>query len=440
MINDRKQKLLDNLLLDLSKEDIIWINGYLSGINRDVKLPLRDDRNSEFICDKLTIIYAGETGNCKKIANSLNAKFKKLPIKTKIKAIEQYDPTSLVKESYVVFVTSTHGDGELPETAREFWSYLERENPKLSDLKYSILSLGDSNYPAFCEAGKLLNNKFLDLGGELLNKITEFDLDFEDQIEKWESGIISLLEKKKSNHFVGKISNNVILNDKGSNKEIHHIEIVTDAKYLSGDSIGIKLGNEKPRLYSISSSPDEHEGEIHLTVKNLENGLCSPFLSDLKIDDKLDFYISPNNSFRLPEENEDVIMVSAGTGIAPFRSFLMQRNFDDVSGKNWLFFGEQYAKKDFLYQSELQAYLESGLLTKLDLAFSRDQKEKIYVQNKIKENANELRKWLESGAYFYICGDKHGMAKEVEKSLIEIIGKNYLNKMLEENRYLKDIY
>ena len=133
-------------------------------------------------------------------------------------------------------------------------------------------------------------------------------------------------------------------------------------------------------------------------------------------------------------------MVSAGTGIAPFRSFLMQRNFDDVSGKNWLFFGEQYAKKDFLYQSELQAYLESGLLTKLDLAFSRDQKEKIYVQNKIKENANELRKWLESGAYFYICGDKHGMAKEVEKSLIEIIGKNYLNKMLEENRYLKDIY
>ncbi len=125
-------------------------------------------------------------------------------------------------------------------------------------------------------------------------------------------------------------------------------------------------------------------------------------------------------------------MVGAGTGIAPFRSFLQKRDEISAIGKNWLFFGEQYAKKDFLYQTELQDYLNSSLLTKLDLAFSRDQKEKIYVQDRIKENASELKEWLEKDAYFYICGDKQKMAKDVENILKEILGEEFLEKLEEQ--------
>src|SRR6185312_7222015 len=148
-----------------------------------------------------------------------------------------------------------------------------------------------------------------------------------------------------------------------------------------------------PRLYSISSSPNAHPGEVHITVaKNcftindeLRHGLASEFLSLLNEEDELQFYISPNNNFRLPEEDKDVIMIGPGTGIAPFRSFLWERDSNGASGKNWLFFGEQHFITDFLYQTEIQNFVETSLLTKIDTAFSRDQQEKIYVQHKIQK-------------------------------------------------------
>jgi sulfite reductase alpha subunit-like flavoprotein len=438
MINENKKQDLDKLLLDLSKEQIIWINGYLAG-KVEVSVQ-KTDQQSKLDIDKLTILYATETGNSKKIAIDLNKRIKSIGVKPNLKAIEQYNPSDFVKEKNLVFITSTHGEGELPETAKEFWTFLERKKPNLSKLKYAILSLGDSNYPKFCEAGKLLGNKFNKFGARQWLPIKELDLDFADYIDSWIAQLINLVTKPDKKDHIGKIKSNIILNDVGSNKEIHHIEIETNAKYQPGDSIGIKIGDNSPRLYSISSAIDAHEGEIHLTVKKVDNGLCSAYLADLKIGNELEFYVSPNNSFRLPDGNKDIIMIAAGTGIAPFRAFLNQRYSDGITGKNWLFFGEQYSHLDFLYQAELQDFLESGLLTKLTLAFSRDQEEKIYVQNRIKENANKIKDWLNNGAYLYICGDKEGMAKEVNEALSQSIGESTLNKLIEENRYLKDVY
>ncbi len=442
MISEKKKEILNNLLLNLSKEEIIWLNGFLAAKSESgliVSAPITN--NNEPMIKEISIIYATETGNAKKIANNLNKKFKDLKIKTKIKSVDQYNLEDITKEQYLIFIAATHGEGEFSETANEFWSFLISTKPDLVKLKYAIIGLGDSDYPLFCEAARKLERKFVELGASLWYKSAEFDLDFLDHIENYYQGLKeSLFVKKKSikQNYSGKIIKNVILNDDGSNKEIHHVEIKSDAEFQAGDSIGIKINNNAPRLYSISSAPEQ--GKIALTVKHLKDGLCSPLLANLTKKESLDFYIAPNNNFKLPEGDKDIIMVGAGTGIAPFRSFLEKRDLDGATGKNWLFFGEQYAKFDFLYQTELQDYLESELLTKLDLAFSRDQEQKIYVQDRITEKAEELKKWLENGAYFYICGDKSKMAKDVEAVLVKILGQNFLNQLIEEDRYLKDVY
>ncbi len=213
-----------------------------------------------------------------------------------------------------------------------------------------------------------------------------------------------------------------------------------------------------PRLYSISSSPEAHAGEVHITVaKNcftinneVKHGLASEFLSLLNENKELQFYVSPNNNFRLPQEDKNIIMIGPGTGIAPFRSFLWERDSTGASGKNWLFFGDQHFISDFLYQTEIQNFVETNLLTKIDTAFSRDQQEKIYVQHKIEKSGAEFFEWLEAGSYVYVCGAKEPMSNDVEQTILKIIetfgerskeeAKQYLEHLKEEGRYLTDVY
>jgi len=213
-----------------------------------------------------------------------------------------------------------------------------------------------------------------------------------------------------------------------------------------------------PRLYSIASSPEAHPGEIHITVaKNsfkvdntIEYGLASQFLSHFNTSNELQFYIHPNNRFRLPDTDKNIIMIGPGTGIAPFRSFIAERDATGASGKNWLFFGEQYFITDFLYQSEIQNWFETGSLTKVSTAFSRDQHEKIYVQHKMMQHGNEFFEWLETGAYVYLCGTKDPMSIDVEQTLLDIIEKygerskedavKYLDSLKEDGRYVTDVY
>jgi sulfite reductase (NADPH) flavoprotein alpha-component len=214
-----------------------------------------------------------------------------------------------------------------------------------------------------------------------------------------------------------------------------------------------------PRLYSISSSPSAHgEGEVHITVTrsgfmvdgHQRFGLCSDYLSTLKENDSLKVYIQKNNSFRLPRPDADIIMIGPGTGIAPFRSFLMERDAQGAEGRNWLFFGDQHFVTDFLYQTELQALYETGVLTRFNAAFSRDQKQKIYVQHRMIQQADELYKWINGGAHIYVCGAKEPMSVDVENTLVSIIAtkadlgleeaREYLNNLHENGRYHKDVY
>ncbi|MFU8908456.1 NADPH-dependent assimilatory sulfite reductase flavoprotein subunit [Proteus sp. DFP240708] len=215
-----------------------------------------------------------------------------------------------------------------------------------------------------------------------------------------------------------------------------------------------------PRLYSIASSQQEVEDEVHLTLgvvrydvnSRTYTGGASGFLADsLKEGDSVNVFIEKNAHFRLPEDNTaPVIMIGPGTGIAPFRSFMQQRENDAATGKNWLFFGNPHFVEDFLYQVEWQRYVKSGLLTHIDLAWSRDQAHKIYVQDKLRERGSEIWQWLQQGAYLYVCGDASRMAKDVEQALLDIVmeygNKNieeadeYLSELRLERRYQRDVY
>ncbi len=214
-----------------------------------------------------------------------------------------------------------------------------------------------------------------------------------------------------------------------------------------------------PRLYSISSSPASHPGELHLTVANHTyvrqdgtqgNGFCSTFLRQLAEHSVVEFSIHRNHAFRLPAPDRDIIMIGPGTGIAPFRSFLFERDSTGATGRNWLFFGEQHFVTDFLYQTEIQDFLQTGVLHRLDVAFSRDQKEKLYVQHRLQEKGAELFDWIDAGATVFVCGAKSPMSLDVETALLQVIERHgnmtgeqatgYLHRLIEQNRYLKDVY
>ena len=213
-----------------------------------------------------------------------------------------------------------------------------------------------------------------------------------------------------------------------------------------------------PRLYSIASSPVAHSDEVHITVARdkflvndeIKYGLCSDCLSELPLNSTFDFYVHKNSQFKLPAHDKDIIMIGPGTGIAPFRSFLAERDSTGAVGKNWLFFGDRNFTTDFLYQTEFQSWIETGVLTKMNVAFSRDQEEKIYVQHKMLRYGDELFQWIEAGAYLYVCGAKEPMSVDVENTILQIIEKHgtktsheaieYLNLMKEQERYLKDVY
>lgn len=256
-----------------------------------------------------------------------------------------------------------------------------------------------------------------------------------------------------------------VASDKNSAREFageHQIiDVVKIAKAdVDAQTFVDALRKITPRLYSIASAQAEVEEEVHLTVglvnfdANGESrtGGASGFLANrLEEGQKVRVFVEHNDNFRLPQSDDTpVIMIGPGTGVAPFRAFMQEREAREATGDNWMFFGDQTFTQDFLYQVEWQNYLKSGLLTRMDVAFSRDQAEKIYVQDRLKEQASDVFAWLERGAHLYICGDANRMAKDVHQTLIEIIAEHgklsteqaedYLKSLRSNKRYQKDVY
>ena len=566
MLGDNKIKILLDLVNNATKDELIWMNGYLNGIVQAKTAPVAVSESIPAV-NKITIVYGTETGNSKRLATDFAAKAKQKSINVRVIGMDQYRLTDLGKEEHLLAIISTHGEGEPPLAARKFYDHIHNNGFKLEKLKYSVLALGDTSYPLFCKTGEEVDEQLNRLGGSRIAPLQKCDVDYEDDANGWinaildklcvpvkkvhqgaPAAVIAPLKKSGKQIYKGKLLTHINLNDRGSNKETFHIEIAAEGlDYQCGDSIGIVPENDSqvvtdiiavtnvdgnksvefkkekftvyellkrkiniihlterlvkqyaditghvieagrldlldlvkkypvqsrtqfeeilvglnaisPRLYTIASSPAAHEGEVHiLAVKDrywvngeARFGLCSNFLSASKTNAVQQFFVQPNKRFRLPAENKDIIMVGPGTGIAAFRSFLAERDATGATGRNWLFFGEQHFVSDFLYQTEIQNWHETGVLTKVNLAFSRDQKEKLYVQHKMEEHAAELYSWLQSGAYFFVCGKKDPMSLDVENTLISIIvqqgnktaaeAKHYLEQMEAEGRFEKDVY
>ncbi|HEX2606204.1 MAG TPA: flavodoxin domain-containing protein, partial [Flavisolibacter sp.] len=551
---------VQELVADLTKEELIWLNGYLTGIVSADRPALPAPEKASV--GKITITYGTESGNSKKLAATLAAKAKKKGIQTKLVSLDQYKLNDLPREEWFFTIISTQGEGEPPATALKFYRHIHENPLSLSGLKYGVLALGDTSYPLFCKAGEDVDLQFQKLGASRVVPLQKLDTDYEAEANQWFDSLLASLDQKATvavaatppvarsgkQKYKGTIIANIDLNGRGSKKSTHHIEIAaSDVNYQAGDAIGIVpkndtltvarilktagvSGNEQvmykeeafqlidllteklsiyhlservvrryaelagqsipetridlldllriyplqdpaqftqvagmletitPRLYSIASSPAAHEGEVHLTVGKhnfhidgfTRNGLCSAWLSGLSVDSEIEFYIHKNHLFKLPDENKDVIMIGPGTGIAPFRSFVAERDATGASGRNWLFFGDQHFTSDFLYQTEWQNWLQTGVLTRISLAFSRDSKEKVYVQHKLWQQAAAVMEWLEGGAYLYICGTKDPMSRDVEHTLQQIIEQekgfsseeaaSYLEGLKESGRLVKDVY
>ena len=266
-------------------------------------------------------------------------------------------------------------------------------------------------------------------------------------------------DKSQDKNLLALIEDKNLAREYAGNHQIIDVVKASPAKVTAQD-FADALRKITPRLYSIASSQAEVEEEVHLTVglveyhenDQLRSGGASSFLGKrLEEGGTVKVFIEHNDNFRLPENGDTpVIMIGPGTGIAPFRAFMQEREATAASGDNWLFFGDQTFTQDFLYQVEWQGYIKSGLLTNLDLAFSRDQAEKIYVQDRLREKASEVFAWLERGAHLYICGDMSRMAKDVELALVDIISEHgklsteqaqdYLKELRNAKRFQKDVY
>jgi len=300
-----------------------------------------------------------------------------------------------------------------------------------------------------------VNNKALSLQQALISKleITQTPVSF---IEFW-------ARETNNNSLIILLSDKNALRKYANSHQV--VDIICNAPTtIEAQLLVDNLRHITPRLYSIASSQAEVEDEVHLTVGLVEfqnnnkkrAGAASSFLGKrLEQGGKVKVFIEHNHNFRLPAQADSpVIMIGPGTGVAPFRAFMQEREAQADNGielgKSWMFFGDQTFTQDFLYQVEWQNYLKSGVLTKMDVAFSRDQAEKIYVQNRLQENATEVYQWLEQGAHLYICGDANRMAKDVHQTLLNIVieqggktaeqAERYLKAMRSSKRYQKDVY
>ncbi len=569
MLAEHRLKLFREVITQASKEELIWMSGYMSALVHNHQPVIASSSNADgaSVLSGCTVVYGTESGNSKKVANDLSSKIKKQGLQVKTKSLDQYKTADLAKENCLLVVMSTQGDGEPPAAAKKFYEYLLSNEIKLDKLKYGVLALGDSSYPLFCKAGEDVDERLANLGAQRIVPMRKCDTDFEPEAREWIDELVNtalrtapapglqIVAKTKGAStskkiYAGKIATSINLNDRGSNKETYHLEIAAEDEihYEPGDSIGIIAKNSSaavhkiiellevkegqrftfkneeytaidlftnkiniqylperiiqqyaqlikkeipsirmdladllriypfdstldvqqfinildpvsPRLYSISSSPAAHgNNEVHITVSRSSFhvdsqkrfGLCSDYLSCKNVDDDIQFYVQKNSSFKLPSPDADVIMVGPGTGIAPFRSFLFERDAQGAEGRNWLFFGDQHFVSDFLYQTELLSFFETGLLTRFNTAFSRDQQEKLYVQHRMLQQATELWNWLQNGAVLYVCGAKHPMSTDVENTLLQIIqakgnmseeeAADYLTALNESGRYHKDVY
>lgn len=585
---------LGSLASELSAEQALWISGYFAGVSAERRNPAAAspgalapqriaDAPAAVAARTVTILYGSETSNSKAISRSLAESARAAGLDARVVDMADYPTRALKDETDLLLVTSTHGEGDPPQPAMGFFEFLEgRKAPRLAQLRYAVLALGDSTYERYCEAGRRLDRRLEELGAKRIAPRVDCDVDYDEAAAAWIRTTLQEISAPAPGAAVvtpapaavaapsgrretvtATVLENLVLTARGSSKETRHLELAVDGlAYEPGDALGFLPRNSpasiesllaalelsadapvtfkgratrlgacletdleiavatprfltawgtlseaatlrdlagdedpraraaflrahhvvdivrrypvrrlapqqlvdalrplQPRLYSIASSGAFAPGEAHLTVATVRYelhgeprfGAASGFLGrHAQPDATLPVYVQANPHFRLPADDRPILMIGAGTGIAPFRAFVQERQARGAGGKSWLFFGERNFRTDFLYQAEWQACLKDASLTRLSVAFSRDASAKAYVQHRLLEHAREVFAWLEEGANVYVCGDAARLAPDVHEALVSVVegqggcsleaAREYVAGLQRERRYQRDVY
>ncbi len=542
----------------------LWLNGLLGGL-------FSHTQSHAAPSPAVTLLWASQTGNAEALAERFAKRLRDAGIAVELSAMSDFPASKLASTHTLALISSTFGDGDPPDNGEGFWHSLSTAETRLESLRFAVLALGDPNYDQFCNHGKQLDQRLLELGATRLLERVDCDTEFEALADAWlvrfqqtlapTKPIAPATPAGKTKLYGSRLLLNRHLNPLSTHKETRQFALDlagSGLTYEAGDALGVRprncpeLVNElldltclnahtsvnidtfgdvplqqaltqhfeiarpssdtlafiaersanpglkhllnpehkaelndwlwgrqladvlqaypiecsadellgtlkrlQPRLYSIASSAKAYPQEVHLTVAAVRygkrKGVSSTFLADRVGDGEVPLFVQPSKHFRTPTDGDvPMIMIGPGTGIAPFRAFLQERRALGHQGRNWLFFGEQHAASDFYYQDELQGMQRDGLLNHLSLAFSRDQAQKVYVQDRIREEGAELWRWLQDGAKLYICGDASHMAKDVDQALRQVAQTHgglgvegaveYWRQLSEQKRYLRDVY
>ena len=606
-LNEAQWQQLKALTASLNPAQTTWVSGFFAGLDYAARADLVPvdgrptlaspipDLPAASGARTLTVLYGTETGNSAALATTLTDQAKARGLIVTMHDMATYKCRQLKNEQDLVIIASTYGEGDPPQSAASFFEFIEgHKAPKLPDLRFAVLGLGDSTYEFYCEAGKCLDRRLEELGAQRLKPRVDCDVDYDEPAAAWITEILASLDSRrpndasataakpvaspaqaqpsvydKRNPFPASIIENIVLTGRGSSKETRHVELSLEDSgltYEPGDALGLMPSNHpasvdavltaldlvpstpvkvkgkptplsdalrtdleittltprfldhwagisdadalvrltqadhaderasfilnhhiidvirqfpvnkidaetfvaglrplQPRLYSIASSLAVAPDEAHLTVATVRydlhgearQGVASGHLATRgELDGLLPVHIQKNPHFRLPADDVPIIMIGAGTGIAPYRAFMQEREARGSSGPSWLFFGERNFRTDFLYQTEWQTLIKDGILTRMDVAFSRDRnadgRGKVYVQQRLKERSRDVFAWLEEGAHLYVCGDAARLAPDIHLALAAIVAEegglgaaaaeDYLQRLQRDRRYQRDVY
>jgi sulfite reductase (NADPH) flavoprotein alpha-component len=605
-LNETQWQQLKALTTSLNPAQTTWVSGFFAGLDYAARAHLIPedgvavaspilDPTTATSARKLTILYGTETGNSAALATTLIKQAEACGLRVTMHDMATYKCRQLKNEQDLAIIASTYGEGDPPQSAAGFFEFIEgHKAPKLPDLRFAVLALGDSTYEYYCEAGKRLDRRLEELGAQRLKPRVDCDVDYDEPAAAWIADILASLDNRQSrtgasatpvqpvpstrpeapvfdkrNPFPATIIENIVLTGRGSSKETRHVELSLEDSGLTydpGDALGLMPSNDpasvdailtnldlvpstpvkvkgeptplgdalrtdleittltprfldhwarvsdadalvrltqadhaderasfirshhiidvirqfpvhkidaetfvaglrplQPRLYSIASSLAVAPDEAHLTVSTVRYdlrgeprlGVASGHLTTRgELDGLLPVYIQKNPHFRLPADDVPIIMIGAGTGVAPYRAFMQEREARGASGQSWLFLGERNFRTDFLYQTEWQTLIKDGILTRMDVAFSRDRhadgEARIYVQHRLKERSRDVFAWLEEGAHLYVCGDAARLAPDVHLTLAAIVAdeggigaaaaEDYLQRLQRDGRYQRDVY
>lgn len=396
--------------------------------------------------------FASQSGFAEQLAWQTAGQLQAAGLPALVKPLGKVTELDLLQSRNALFVVSTFGDGEAPDSARGFERTLLDRSVSLPDLNYAVLALGDRQYQQFCGFARRLHDWLGTHGGHSLFAPIEVDNGDTGALHQWQRSLGTLTGIKPTGSWQSPVfqpwtlTERKLLNPESQGSKVFLLSLIppVESVWAAGDLVEVvPREGAVPREYSIASIPAD--GSLQLIVRQEIHpdgglGLGSGVLTEhAPVGSSISLRIRHNSSFHLPSEPVPMIMLGNGTGLAGLRSLLKARIAEGQT-RNWLLFGERNVAHDFYCRDELQGWLASGDLAKLDLAFSRDQVEKIYVQDRLRESAHELRAWLADGAAIYICGSLQGMAMGVEEVLVELLGASEVERLVEHGRYRRDVY